>query len=97
MATLNVKNFPDHIYRRLQERARQNRRSVSQEVVHLLEEAVAESPRLSLLELEGLGKELWEKALPPKDATPRVPLQGARLGDPSVAERVDEPLDGFGE
>jgi plasmid stability protein len=54
MATLNVKNFPDHIYRRLQERARQNRRSVSQEVVHLLEQAVAEHPRLSLLELEGL-------------------------------------------
>jgi plasmid stability protein len=68
MATLNVKNFPDHIYRRLQIRARQNRRSVSQEVVHLLEKAVAESPRLSLLELEGLGKELWEKALATKDA-----------------------------
>jgi Arc/MetJ-type ribon-helix-helix transcriptional regulator len=28
---------------------------------------------------------------------PRVPLPGARLGNPSVAERVDELLDGFGE
>jgi hypothetical protein len=37
-------------------------------VVHLLEQAVAEPPRLSLLELEGLGKELWEKALAAKDA-----------------------------
>jgi plasmid stability protein len=69
MATLNVKNFPDRIYRRLQQRAGKNRRSVAQEVVHLLEEAVAEAPRLSLLELEGLGKELWEKALAGKDAT----------------------------
>jgi hypothetical protein len=31
---------------------------------------------------------------PPK---PRVPLPGARLRNPSVAERVDELLDGFGE
>jgi plasmid stability protein len=69
MATLNVKNFPDRIYRLLQQRAGTNRRSVAQEVVHLLEQATTEAPRLSLLELEGLGKELWEKALAGKDAT----------------------------
>lgn len=29
-------------------------------------------------------------------ASPRVPLTGKGLGDPTVAERVDELLDGFG-
>ena len=29
-------------------------------------------------------------------ARPRVPLTGAGLGDPTVAERADELLDGFG-
>ena len=28
---------------------------------------------------------------------PRLPLPGVKLGDPTVAERVDELLDGFGE
>lgn len=28
---------------------------------------------------------------------PRIPLTGVRLGDPSVAERAGELLDGFGE
>jgi hypothetical protein len=35
-----------------------------------------------------------DKAAPPK---PRLPLTTRGLGDPSVAERVDELLDGFGE
>jgi plasmid stability protein len=39
MATLNIKNFPDEIYQRLQELAKREHRSVSQEVVHLLEQA----------------------------------------------------------
>ena len=68
MATLNVKNFPDRLYRKLQRRAESNRRSVAQEIIHLVDEAVTESPRRSLLELEGLGKELWQKALDGGDA-----------------------------
>lgn len=28
---------------------------------------------------------------------PRVPLPGVRLGDPSIAERAGDLLDGFGE
>ena len=58
MATLNIKNFPAALYQRLQERARRERRSVAQEVTHILENAL-EDDRLSLLELKGLGKELW--------------------------------------
>jgi plasmid stability protein len=70
VATLNVKNFPDGVYRRIKQRASKNRRSISQEVTQILEEAVAEKPKAkhSLLELAGLGKEVWEKALNGKDA-----------------------------
>jgi plasmid stability protein len=68
MATLNIKNFPDRLYRRIKQRAGKNRRSISQEVVQLLDEVVSEVPRVSLLQLEGLGKEVWEKALAGKDA-----------------------------
>jgi plasmid stability protein len=60
MATLNIKNFPDALYERLQERAEREHRSVAQQVIHLLEESAGE-PRLhSILELRGLGKELWK-------------------------------------
>lgn len=61
MATLNIKNFPGALYRRLKERARRERRSVAQEVTHLLEQALEEPERLSILELEGLGEELWRE------------------------------------
>jgi plasmid stability protein len=60
MATLNIKNFPDELYERLQKLAESEHRSMSQQVVHLLEKA-ADKPKLhSILELEGLGKELWK-------------------------------------
>ncbi|MFP3942166.1 MAG: FitA-like ribbon-helix-helix domain-containing protein [Thermoanaerobaculia bacterium] len=59
MATLNIKNFPDTLYGRLQSRADKERRSLSQEVIRLLEQAVVEPEASSLLELKGLGKELW--------------------------------------
>lgn len=59
MATLNVKNLPDGLYRKLQARAKRQRRSVAQEVTQILSE-VLESPKpLSILELQGLGKERW--------------------------------------
>jgi plasmid stability protein len=60
MATLNVKNLPDPLYKKLQARARRQRRSVAQEVIHLLTQAVEEPATQSILELRGLGKELWK-------------------------------------
>lgn len=60
MATLNIKNFPDGLYGRLQERAERDHRSLSQEVIHLLTRVVEGEEPLSLLELKGLGKETWE-------------------------------------
>jgi plasmid stability protein len=60
MATLNIKNLPDGLYKKLQARAKRERRSVAQEVTHLISEAL-EAPRpLSILELQGLGKEQWK-------------------------------------
>ncbi len=59
MATLNIKNLPDALYRKLQARAKREHRSVAQEVTHILEEVLHEPEPLSILELQGLGAELW--------------------------------------
>lgn len=59
MATLNVKAFPDSLYKTLQQRAEQEHRSVAQQVVHLLSQSLEEPAERSILELKGLGKELW--------------------------------------
>jgi plasmid stability protein len=59
VATLNVKNLPDALYRRLRKRARERRRSIAQEVTLILEEAVERSEPVSILGLRGLGKEAW--------------------------------------
>jgi plasmid stability protein len=59
MATLRIKNFPDDLYRRLKEQAEREHRSLAQEVIHLLSQALEPERDLSILGLEGLGKELW--------------------------------------
>ena len=60
MATLNIKNMPDDLYKTLQARARRQHRSVAQEVIHLLSQATELPEPLSILELRGLGKEIWK-------------------------------------
>jgi plasmid stability protein len=60
MATLNVKNLPDALYRKLRARAKRERRSVAQEVTHLLGVALESPKPLSILKLRGLGKEHWQ-------------------------------------
>lgn len=59
MATLNGKNLPEALYRKLRKRAREHRRSIAQEVTRILEEAVERAEPVSILELKGLGKEIW--------------------------------------
>lgn len=59
MATLNVKSLPDKLYRSLCARARRHRRSTAQEVTQILSAALTQPEPLSLLELRGLGKEVW--------------------------------------
>ncbi len=60
MATLNLKNFPDALYEHLRARARRERRSIAQEVIHLLAQAVEPGGARSIMELQGLGKESWQ-------------------------------------
>ena len=59
MSTLNIKNFPDALYRKLQARARAQHRSVAQEAICILAKTIEEVPPRSILELKGLGKEAW--------------------------------------
>ncbi len=60
MATLNVKNLPDGLYRKLQARAKRQRRSVAQELTQILSEVLETPKPLSILELQGLGKKHWQ-------------------------------------
>lgn len=59
MATLNIKGFPNDLYEALRARAEREHRSVAQEVTHLLSQTLREPAPLSILELRGLGKEIW--------------------------------------
>lgn len=59
MATLNIKNLPDRLYRKLKARAKIQHRSVAQEVTHILSDVLERPQPLSILELQGLGKEAW--------------------------------------
>jgi hypothetical protein len=59
VAVLNVKSVPDRLYRKLQARAKRERRSVAQEVLKILDQALNEPPRLSIMGLQGLGKGIW--------------------------------------
>jgi plasmid stability protein len=61
MATLNIKKMPDRLYRKIQARANREHRSVAQEVIHILSQATEDTRSFSILELQGLGKEVWSK------------------------------------
>ena len=60
MATLNVKQFPDELYNQLRAAAESDHRSISQEVIHLIDQALRRHEQRSILELRGLGKQHWE-------------------------------------
>ncbi len=64
MATLNIKRFPDGLYEQLRSQATKEHRSISQEVIHLVSQALEETQERSILELRGLGKELWKDTDP---------------------------------
>lgn len=66
MATLNIKNLSDRLYRKLQGRAKLHRRSLAQEVTQILEESVQQTDLLSILDLKGLGKSEWSQIDPAK-------------------------------
>ena len=59
MATLNVKGLDDALYEKLKTRARQQHRSVAQEVTRILTETLSAKSTSSLMELDGLGAHVW--------------------------------------
>jgi plasmid stability protein len=60
MAVLNIKNLPNSLYKKLQARAKRQHRSIAQEVTHLLSDALEKPKPLSILDLQGLGKDHWK-------------------------------------
>lgn len=58
MATLNIKQFPDRLYKQLRASAKREKRSIAQQVIVWLEQAAA-SREHSIFELEGVGEEFW--------------------------------------
>ncbi len=44
MSTIVVKNFPDHLHALLKQRAEHNHRSMTKEVVHLIEAGLQAAP-----------------------------------------------------
>lgn len=70
VATLNIKNLPDALYKKLQIRAKREHRSVAQEVTHLLSRALDAPKALSILDLRGLGKKRW-RGIDPADHVER--------------------------
>ena len=72
MATLNIKNFPDELYVTLRSQAKAEHRSVAQQVIHLLDKALADAVPASIRSLKGLGKAHW---------------QGVNAGEHVAAER----------
>jgi predicted nucleic acid-binding protein len=58
-ATLNIKNLPDPLCKKLRAHAKRERRSVALEVIHILSQATEGPAPLSRLALKGLGKEVW--------------------------------------
>lgn len=59
MATLKIENLPDPLYEALRLTAQAHGRSIAEEATHLLAQALGREQSLSILELEGLGKDLW--------------------------------------
>jgi plasmid stability protein len=64
MPTLNIKNMPDALYKKLRARARRQHRSIAQEVTHILSDVLERREPTSILDLRGLGKEHWRKRAP---------------------------------
>ncbi|MBA3602831.1 MAG: hypothetical protein H0W50_04155 [Parachlamydiaceae bacterium] len=61
MTTLNIKGFPEDLYKALVDLAKTEHRSLTQEVIYLLQIAIKQSEKQkpSILNFRGLGKKLW--------------------------------------
>jgi len=66
--TFTIKNLDDALYQTLKTRAAHEHRSIAQQITHILETALGSAESPSILDLEGLGRELWTD----KDAAEHV-------------------------
>lgn len=81
MASLTLKNIPDPLLDRLRERAASDRRSLTQEILFLLEEALARPARAAALEQEARAQaRAWSR------------LAGRWRSDLDPAEEIEEIL-----
>ena len=71
MVRLTLKNMPDDLYRRLKERAARNGRSLNNEAIHCLEQALAAVPTDPDAYLA--------RIRPLREKTKRLPLTDERL------------------
>ncbi len=82
MASVTLKNIPDPLLERLRERAASDRRSLTQEVLHLLEEALARPARSVASEDEARSQaHAWSR------------LAGRWRSDLETAEEIDAILE----
>jgi hypothetical protein len=58
MATLNIKDFPNSLFEKLQKQTEEEHRSVDQQVIHLISRSISRLKRAR--SIRGLGKEIWE-------------------------------------
>jgi plasmid stability protein len=56
--SLSIKNVPEHVVKRLRQRATRNRRSLQGELLDLIEQAAGEVPTLSAREVYARAKRL---------------------------------------
>lgn len=70
MPTLNIKGFPEDLYNLLVQQAKQDCRSLTGEVLYLLELALEaeQKKKRSILRMRGLGKKHWKNV----DATEHI-------------------------
>jgi plasmid stability protein len=61
MATLNIKNLPDRLYRKIQARAQREHRSIAQEVIHILSMATENATLVLIWSSRGLERTSGKK------------------------------------
>ena len=65
MTTVILKNLPDEIYNYLKSKADKTEKDISDEIVKLLKEKIGNiEKKRDILELKGLGKEIWKDIEP---------------------------------
>ncbi len=63
MSILHVRNFPEDLYERIRRQAQEQNRSISAQVIYLLERVVLESPQEQRQVLENIRRRRFEPSV----------------------------------